>query len=261
MRLFYEDLDQALRLPAQTLHYHAPYKVWADTYYSLRTSLQAQIALEWHKMRLSQLREHRKGLFPPQRAPEWFWGSRGWTPTKADHEAGFTNPSRHHLDQGSDEIDNELRRRVQLPSLNALRSSLPGLTSAVIVKAALALLNVHYTSHTHAIFRSMEAARGSLPFLPADLLPYLDINCADLAEPCWQMVVELIEVRRDESLGSFLARLQDEQTYLTKYANAPMLEIMKALGTNEDGTGVGDMIPDIPWRKSFNWARGWVQAT
>jgi hypothetical protein len=190
---------------------HAPYKVWADTYYSLRTTLQVQIAVEGHTKRLSQLGEHRKGLFPPQRAPEWFWGSsRGWTPTKADHEAGFTNPSRQHLDQGSDEIDNELRRRVQLPSLNALRSCLPGLTSAVIVKAALALLNVHYTSHTHAIFRSTEATRGSLPFLPADLLPYLDINCADFAGPCWQMVVELIEVSRDESLGTFLARLQDE---------------------------------------------------
>lgn len=185
--------------------------MWADTYYSLRTTLQVQIAVEGHTKRLSQLGEHRKGLFPPQRAPEWFWGSsRGWTPTKADHEAGFTNPSRQHLDQGSDEIDNELRRRVQLPSLNALRSCLPGLTSAVIVKAALALLNVHYTSHTHAIFRSTEATRGSLPFLPADLLPYLDINCADFAGPCWQMVVELIEVSRDESLGTFLARLQDE---------------------------------------------------
>jgi hypothetical protein len=66
---------------------HAPYKVWADTYYSLRTSLQVQIAVEGHTKRLSQLGEHRKGLFPLQRAPEWFWGSsRGWTPTKADHE-------------------------------------------------------------------------------------------------------------------------------------------------------------------------------
>jgi hypothetical protein len=70
------------------------------------------------------------------------------------------------------------------------------------------------------------------------------------------MVVELIEVSRDESLGTFLARLQDEQTYLTKCANAPVLEIMNALGTNEDGTGVGDMIPDIFRRESFNWAPG-----
>ena len=70
------------------------------------------------------------------------------------------------------------------------------------------------------------------------------------------MVVELIEVRRDESLDSFLSRLQDEQAYLTKYANAPVLEIMKALGTNEDGTGVGDMIPDIFRRELFNWALG-----
>jgi hypothetical protein len=99
MRLFYKDLDQALRVPAQTLHCHSPYKVWADTYYSLSMSLRVQIAVKWHTKRLSQLVEHRKALFPPQRAPEWFWGSsRGWTPTKADYEAGFTNLNRQHLD-------------------------------------------------------------------------------------------------------------------------------------------------------------------
>jgi hypothetical protein len=31
---------------------------------------------------------------------------------------------------------------------------------------------------------------------------------------------------------------------------------MKALGTNEDGTGVDDMILDIFRRESFNWALG-----
>jgi hypothetical protein len=257
MRLFYEDLDQALRLPARTLHDHVPYKMWADTYYSLRTSLQAQMAVKWHTKRLSQLGAHRKALFPPQNVPEWFWGSsRGWEPSNADREAGFSDLSRPNLDQGSDEIDHELKWHGELPYLNALRRSLPGLTNAVIVKAAVALLNVHYTSHTHAIFRSTEAARGSFPFLPEALAPHLDINYADVAGPCWQHVVELIEVRSYESLGSFLARLQDEQTYLTKYAQAPVLEIIKGLGTNAEGTGAGDLLPEIFRRQSFNWAPG-----
>ena len=72
MRLFYEDLDQALKLPARALYDHVPYKIWADTYYSLRTSLQAQTAVEWHAKRLLQLGAHRKALFPPQRAQSGF---------------------------------------------------------------------------------------------------------------------------------------------------------------------------------------------
>ncbi len=253
MRLFYEDLDQALG--GRSLHDHVPYKMWADTYYSFRTSLQAQVAVEWHVKRLSQLGLHRKALFPPQRAPEWFWGSiRGWEPSNADRES-FSNSARQSLDEGTDEIDYELKWHGELPSLDTLRRSLLRLTNSVIVKAAIALLNVHYTSHTHAIFRSTESGR-SWPFLPEDISSHLDIDCADVAGPCWQQVVELIEVRRDENLGSFLLRLQDEQTYLTKYAQAPVLEIMKLLGTNAEGTGTGDMLPDIFRRQSFNWAPG-----
>lgn len=55
MCLFYEDHEQALRLPSRLLHDHVPYKMWADTYYPLRTSLQAQTAVKWHIKRLSQL--------------------------------------------------------------------------------------------------------------------------------------------------------------------------------------------------------------
>jgi hypothetical protein len=256
MRLFNEDLDQALRLPSQALHNHVPYKLYSDTYYSLRTSLSAHLAIDYHVQRLSSLGSHRAGLFPPQRAPEWFWGRNTGCQPNPSVSSNFSNPNREMLDPGTDELDNELKAKFDLPSINKLRSQIPGLASSVIAKAAIALLNTHYTSHTHAVFRSTEAGRGGLPFLPEELGSYVDINCTDIAGPCWQHIVELIEVRQDEKLGSFLERLQAEQTFLTKYSQAPVLEIMKRLGMKEDGTGTGDMLPDIFRRESFNWAPG-----
>jgi hypothetical protein len=39
--------------------------------------------------------------------------------------------------------------------LSRLRASISTLTNPVFVKAALALLNVHYTFHTHAVFSNI----------------------------------------------------------------------------------------------------------
>ena len=39
--------------------------------------------------------------------------------------------------------------------LSYLRASIPILTNSVLVKAALALLNVHYAFHTHAVFSNI----------------------------------------------------------------------------------------------------------
>jgi hypothetical protein len=88
--------------------------------------------------------------------------------------------------------------------LYPLRASIPTLTNPVLVKAALALLNVHYVFYTHAVFSNIQAARGSLPFIPDYLLPHVDVNCADVAGPYFTFVVNIIEVRREESLRNFL---------------------------------------------------------
>jgi hypothetical protein len=116
-----------------------------------------------------------------------------------------------------------------------LRASIPTLTNPVL---ALALLNVHYTFHTHAVFSNIQAARSSLPFIPDHLLPHVDINCADAAGPYFISVVNIIKVRREESLRSFLLRMQGGQDELTRHTNAPLMEIMKDL--NEDGSGLGE---------------------
>lgn len=64
--------------------------------------------------------------------------------------------------------------------LSHFRANIPTLTNLVLVKAALALLNIHYAFYTHAVFSNIQAARGSLPFIPDYLLPHVDVNCADV---------------------------------------------------------------------------------
>lgn len=81
MRSFYEDLDQALKAPARTLHDHVPYKMWANTYYSLRTSLQAQMAVKWHTAALTA-RSASQSSIPTTACPRVVLGKQPWLGAK-----------------------------------------------------------------------------------------------------------------------------------------------------------------------------------
>lgn len=114
MSLFFEDLDQALTVRSPPLLDRGPYSIWANSFYSLRTSLQAREAVQWHAERLALLGSHRKALFPPQRAPQWWWGR---SPEKSTgHDAG-------------------LSLSCNLPNAKLLRDTVPGLTNPVLCKA------------------------------------------------------------------------------------------------------------------------------
>jgi hypothetical protein len=67
-------------------------------------------------------------------------------------------------------------------------------------------------------------------------------------------VVNIIEAKRENSLRSFLLRMQGDQDELRRHTNAPLMEIMKDL--NEDGSGLGDITPDLLRQQYFNWAPG-----
>ncbi|KAK3064607.1 hypothetical protein LTS18_005664 [Coniosporium uncinatum] len=218
--LFFDDLDTALRDPT-LLQDHVPYKVWADTYYSLRTSPAAQEAVAWHLQRLRGLEEHEAALWPKKRFQEWMWGSRrGAFPVQSlTHESSiggdvFENPTGEPLEEEELRSDTTagITLRFSVHTLNALRKSVPGLTNPSIAKAALALVNVLHTGHSHALFSSLEAGRSAgLPFLPESVKPFVDVNCADISGPIFSWTADLLRVDPEEELGSFLARVQETQ--------------------------------------------------
>ncbi|KAJ9659691.1 hypothetical protein H2198_002938, partial [Neophaeococcomyces mojaviensis] len=141
MHNIFEDLDRALSF-SKPLETHMPWKIWADSYYSLRNSHEAQVAVSWHVNRLNNLLECKQGVFPP--LPK--------VPTRI---------------QPTD--DNGYHTSFEATGMTNLRRKHPRLAAPTIMKAAWSLMNLNRTGHTHAVFTNLQADRRKFPFIPPAL--------------------------------------------------------------------------------------------
>jgi hypothetical protein len=220
--IFAADMDKALSSTAP-LPEHVEYKLWADSYYNQRTSAEAQAATQWHVKRLTGLEKHRKALWQPFQMPreanEYTLSDAAWA--------------------------NSVFYEFKAPSIGAFRRKHPQLSAVAVIKAALVLLNIHRSGHTHAVFANFEAARNTFPFLSTV------VEATDVSGPTIQTVINLIEFLPAETVLSLIERVQADQTGLTKHAAAPLGEIMAGLGEE-----AGAMVPEIFGHHLFNWTPG-----
>lgn len=238
MRLVLEDLDKALFAPERPLEPHVPFRTWADIYHSLRNSPRATMEVDWHVRRLESLHLHKKALYPP---------------VKVSRQATTADPD--GLDYGFD-----------APQLLNLKKHHPQITASVVLKAAMALVNITRTQHTHALFSNFEAARSTLPFWPNSLryLPAKDttslgeLDASDVAGPTMNAVVNLVPVERSESALDFLNRLQSDQVELTKHAHAPWRRIMSGLDALHPEANAGNMLPETHQTQFLTWVPGFL---
>lgn len=238
MRLVLEDINQSLREPEQPLRPHVPFKMWADLYHSLRDSPRATLEVNWHVQRLRDLHLHRKALYPPATVPR---------------QATTANPD--GIDYGFD-----------APQLLNLKRHHPHITASVVLKAAMALVNVTRTQHTHALFSNFEAARSNFPFWSdtlrhisiADGTTLADVDASDVAGPTMNAVTNLIPVEHSESALDFLTRLQTEQAELTKRAHAPWRRIISKLNDLHPGENAGNMLPEAHQTQFLTWVPGFL---
>lgn len=238
MRLVLEDINQSLREPERPLRSHVPFKMWADLYHSLRDSPRTTLEVNWHVQRLRDLHLHRKALYPPATVPR---------------QATTANPD--GIDYGFD-----------APQLFNLKRHRPHITASVVLKAAMALVNITRTRHTHALFSNFEAARSNFPFWPetlrhistADGTTLADLDASDVAGPTTNAVTNLIPVEHSESALDFLTRLQTEQAELTKRAHAPWRRIISKLNDLHPGEDAGDMLPETHQTQFLTWVPGFV---
>lgn len=238
MRLVLEDINKTLRDPDQALRPHAPFKMWIDIYHSLRDSPRATIEVDWHVKRLGNIHLHRKALYPPSNVPR---------------QATTSDPD--GIDYGFD-----------VPELLNLKHHHPHITASVIFKAAMALVNVTRTQHTHALFSNFEAARSSLPFWPmtfrhipaVDGTTLADLDASDIAGPTMNAVTNLIAIHPDETALAFLSRLQAEQAELTKRAHAPWRRIISKLNALHPGENAGEMLHQTHQTQFLTWVPGFL---
>jgi hypothetical protein len=225
-QIWFEDFDRALGSGVTQLPSHDDYKIWADSYFSLRHSPAGRAATKWHVNRLKNLSTHTKAVYPHvvNRAP--------YDPAlEASGEDG-------------------VQYNFEAPGIPVLRKEYRSITAPIVLKTALTLLNIHRTGHSHALFANLEAARTTFPFIPKALENTGQFEATDVAGPTIQSVINLIEFKPEESVVAFLSRMQEDQTNLTKYASAPWREIIAALGES------GHLIQTITCNQIFNWVPG-----
>ncbi|KAL5407395.1 hypothetical protein PMIN04_011741 [Paraphaeosphaeria minitans] len=236
MRLFFEDINKALLEPARPLAPHVPYQLWSDIYHSLRNSPRATMDVNWHVKRLANIHLHRKALYPPAHVPR---------------QAIQTSPD--GIDYGFD-----------APALLNLKRHHSHITASVVLKAAMALVNITRTKHTHALISNYEAGRSSFPFWP-DTLRHLpgpngstlaDLDASDVAGPTMNAVTNVIAVAPAETTLAFLNRLQDEQFALTAHSHAPWRRIIAALDALHPGENAGELIYETHRTQFLTWVPG-----
>ncbi|PYI25987.1 acetyl-CoA synthetase-like protein [Aspergillus indologenus CBS 114.80] len=220
--IFNRDLDSALS--GNSLDSHLSFKTWADTQYKQRTSPKATEAVDFYVHYLQALKAHHHALWPI------------YTPE--------INIPSHRLHKAGETVV------FAAPSIARLRQQQPHLTAPILVKAALILLILSRTNHTHALFVGMEAARSEYAF-PDHSAPAPPSDAVDVAGPTFNWSFNLVAFRPDETVLEFLTRVYREQLEQTKHVNVPWHRVFEGLGLSAD-----EILTKVTNACVFNWMPG-----
>ena len=220
-RFFLEDLDNALA--GRPLNVYTPYKTWADSLYTLRTSPLAKQAVKYHVSHLKGISEHKHALWP------------------------FPTPRLDVSPERAD-IDGHVIT-YSAPDLLRLREKYPQLTAPIVIKAALALLTIYHTNHTHAIFLSLEANRARFPFIPESYSSVGEFDHADVPGPTFSGILNMIAYQPHETVIEYLSRIREYQVEQTKHGSVPWHEVLRELDCL-------DVFPATAESLMFNWMPG-----
>lgn len=230
MRTFLGDLDHALAWPDDKTQSHTDFKAWAEFLKAVRYSPLADLSVNYHVARLRNLHIHTKGLYPSAPLP------------------------RRAIEESPDGFD----FGFDAPGLLNLKKRLPSISASTVVKAAMALVNVSRTKHTHALFYNFEAGRQAFAFAPSSLRalsPALR-EASDVNGPTMEGVCNLIEVNPKERTLELLDRVQKEQIDLTKHCHAPVQRILEIL--KDGGNGCHDIMMEVHRTQFLSWAPGFL---
>ncbi|XP_044719016.1 AMP-binding enzyme domain-containing protein [Hirsutella rhossiliensis] len=224
----------------------SPYRFWADLWHQYQDSLPAQASVSFHVERLRGISRFKHHLWPPQRAPGWMMAR--------DEDASDAQARRRVRDQvwhgtWNDKRASEFRyprrsRVVCLPKLAQLRRSL-GVEPALLARCAVAIFNIVQTASPYAVFNSWESGR-SWPFVPGwmqGLLP----PAPSIDGPTAERILNVVEVKEDETVRDFLQRMVRENDEAAAHAHVPWDKVVSELKEE------GPVAVDASFRQSFVW--------
>ncbi|KAL8915756.1 MAG: hypothetical protein Q9172_006690 [Xanthocarpia lactea] len=214
LSLFAEDLTRALANPGIPLPPRPKYNLFANSYYNYRTSVPAQLSLDYHVSRLHGLAEHRSGIWPV----ESFRSVNAAPERSADHlllKGNITNGL------------NGITKHIKIDMSNNRYLTIHKIPQMIAIKAAIAIYNTQQTGHPYAFFSNLQMARA-YPFLDrqiADRLPdVMDMPGATIEAP-----LDNLHLDPTQSLSSLLSTMHADQLAQTTRAQYPVGRLGESL--------------------------------
>lgn len=241
---------------------HAQFKDYATAFFQHRDGAEADNGVAYWTRKLqgvSSLPEHT--FWPPQQAPEWFkgvdagWGR--WNGAKARKgERAISADEKRDAQKG-------IRKIVKVDSISRLKSE-HGVPVFMLVKAAIALLNVAKTGGKEAIFGTLNAAR-TWPFSSDHSALEREALCAnplDISGCTTEYVLDRISVGQTKNVVAFMKQVTKDEEQNSGFAHTPFFRIVDGLRdpvSDEDSRTFAERERDaeaiLPLirRQSFNW--------
>ncbi|UNI22879.1 putative NRPS-like protein biosynthetic cluster [Purpureocillium takamizusanense] len=243
---WHKDLASLVSGKPQTQSMRTPYILFADLHRDYQDSLAAQRDIRFHVQRLRGISRLQSALWPPQRAPGWMVSSDKDAP-----QAEARQKAREAIWKGewNGQKEREFRfphrsRLVSLPSLLVLRQAC-GIEAPILARCAVVLFSIMQTKSRFAVYSSYEGGR-SWPFVPdwmqGCLPPPMSVD-----GPTVERVVNMVEVRPEETVREFFARMKLDFEQTVRHQHAPWGGILKEL-KEEAPTAV-----EATLRQSFVW--------
>lgn len=226
---FGEDLEQMLAGGSE-IEPRTPFKIFADMYYQLSSSLLSQIAVAFHVNRLSGIGSLGEACWPRQRCVGWHIGDDDGYKVPIGVDAALSTERKPIDNDAGDAGRVGIQKTAHLNDLGELRSK-HNVSAPVLFKAACALLNSHLTLSREVLFSNSQSGR-QWPFLDPSIAKYLP-NPVTIAGNTITAALNRIQVHPHETVGSFLARLEEEQRLLTTHAHAPLPSIISQLSPSD----------------------------
>ena len=244
------DLDRILR--SESPVNRAPYKLFADAYYSYQDSALAKEGQEHHKGVL----KHGPALFDAL----WPFGKDlvpVRTTAKGNSSRLSSNPIKELLDQSAPQnishatkfAESTEQTRICPNMTDAYKNR--GMRASTVVKMAICLFNCLQTGKEYAIFTVFTGGE-TWPFIHQDIAAHLP-SPYRIAGPTMTSQVTVTKIDYDETINQFFARIKEEQNLSLLHQHVPRRlfpqidEMCEGLGP-QASRQVFDWIPE--WEKT-----------
>ncbi|EGP86595.1 unnamed protein product [Zymoseptoria tritici ST99CH_1A5] len=260
-KVWLEDIVSLLTGEAPVIP-HALFKDYATAFYDHKDGLEAENGVTyWATKHAGISSTAETSLWPEQRAPEWFKGidtnwtrSNGTKPRK--NERTVSVPAKLAAQKG-------LRRKVLVEDIPLLKSA-HNVPSFMLVKSAIALLNISRTNGKEAIFGTINAARNwpfASDYTALEREAYTG-NPLDISGCTTEYVLDRIPVGRSKSVLDFMRQVTQDEERNSSFAHTPFFRIVDRLRDPLSSDDVrtfaererdADSLLPLIRRQSFNW--------